>query len=214
MERQKEPTVKLQKIKITLRRGATNSVPVRLETDEWEYATITDIDQSAPVRITATGHGIPNGWRAAVMNAKGMTDLNAANNPPKDGDLRRITVIDPNTVEINDINAAGMRAYTSGGQLAFRKPLDLSAYVSARMDIKAKVGADPLLSLNSTDQTLRIDTSSNALWIEPTVAQSLTLAAKPYVFDIELVRADGHIDAACLADSEAAVLPEVTTTEP
>lgn len=45
------------------------------------------------------------------MNAKGLVDLNAENSPPKDAELRKITRIDANTVEINDINAAGFKAH-------------------------------------------------------------------------------------------------------
>src|SRR5574338_981608 len=101
----------LQKLNLTIRKGSTIRIPIRVESGEWDYAPITTIENTAPVRITAPSHGVPDGWRAAVMNAKGLADLNAENNPPKDAELRKITRTDGNTVEINDINAAGFKAH-------------------------------------------------------------------------------------------------------
>lgn len=202
-----------KRITITIRKGETVRLPIRIESDEWDYAPITTIENTAPVRITATSHSIPDGWRAAVMNAKVLTEMNAENNPPKDSELRKIARIDANTVEINDINAAGFKTHTaSTGQLAFYKPLDLSGFTSARMDVKDKIGGTVIASFNTTDGTLEIDLASDALWLNLTPTES-AIVAKEYVTDIEMVSATGEVTPICTADSAFVVEPETTTTE-
>lgn len=202
----------LQKLNLTIRRGATNVIPIRIESDTWRYANITAVAQSAPWRITALDHGIPDQWRAAVMNLSLAGDFAAQNNPPKDADLRKVAVVDTDTVEFNDINGAAFRAYTSGGQLAWREPLDLTPYNGARMDVRDKVGGTLLASF-VLGAGLSLDTATPAGWFEPTVEQSLLLPAKTYVFDIELLRTGGGVDPICSAESTLTVLPEITTTE-
>ena len=202
-----------KRITITIRKGETVRPPIRIESDEWDYAPITTIENTAPVRIAATSHGIPDGWRAAVMNAKVLTEMNAENNPPKDSELRKIARIDANTVEINDINAAGFKTHTaSTGQLAFYKPLDLSGFTAARMDVKDKIGGTVIASFNTTDGTLEIDLASDALWLNLTPTES-AIVAKEYVTDIEMVSATGEVTPICTADSAFVVEPETTTTE-
>jgi len=204
--------VALQKLTLTIRRGATNVIPIRVESSTWKYAQITNVAQSAPLRITAEGHGIPDGWRAAIMNVKGPTSLNAEDNPPKDAALRKVTAVDADNVEFNETNGAGLKPYVSGGQLAYREPLNLAPFNGVRMDVKDKVGGEALLSF-SEGNGLRLDSATNAVWFEPTIEQSLVLAAKTYVFDIELLRTGGGVEPICSAESQLTVLPEITTTE-
>lgn len=201
----------LTKLNLTIRRGATNVIPIRVESSVWTYASISAVEQSAPLRITADAVP-PDNWRAAIMNVRSVGDFAAANNPPKDNELRVVSVIDSETVEFNDINGAAFKPYTSGGQLAWKAPLDLNAFSGVRMDVKAKVGGAALLSL-SLDNGLTLDTATHAVWFQPTLEQSLQLAAKTYVFDIELLRTGGGVEPICSAESTLTVLPEITTTE-
>lgn len=202
----------LQKLNITIRRGATNVIPIRIESETWKYASITAVAQTAPLRITAPTHGIPDNWRAGIMNLSLAGDFAAQNNPPKDAELRPVTVIDADTVEFNAINGAAFRAYVSGGQLAYREPLDLTPYNGARMDVKDKVGGTTLVSFE-LGLGITLETLTPALLLEPTIEQSMLLAAKTYVFDIELLRTAGGVDPICSAESTLTVLPEITTTE-
>ena len=203
------------RLALTLTRGETVALPIRVESYTLTYKTITAMTQSGPARITATGHGIPDGWRACVMNAKGMTELNAANNPPKDSELRRVTVVDANTVEFNAVNAAGFRAYTSGGQLVYWAPRDLAGFVSARMDIKDRIGGTVLMSLTTAGltPTMELDAATQTLWLRLTDEATAAITFDSGVFDIELIDAGGEVTKGCSADSTITVLPEVTTTE-
>lgn len=200
----------MQKIALTLRRGATADIPIRVESDTLAYASITAIPQRSPLRITAQAHGVPDGWRAALQNVGGMTNLNV--DSVRDVDLLRVSKIDANTLEFTGINAAGWRAYTSGGQVVSYAPHDLSVYASARMDVKDSIDGTTLASYSTAGGTLQIDSAAGSVWIHLTAAQTLLLDAGTHLFDIEMVKASGVVVALCSADSTLTVLPEITTS--
>lgn len=127
-------------------RGKTfGPLVIRWETNAIIYKQISAISQTAPVRMTVTGHNIPNGWRAAVSGVKGMVEINVADpSRIRDDEYHQVTVIDANTVEMNEVNAAGFRTYASGGYLQYNTPADLTGQ-TARLAIKAKAGESNLL---------------------------------------------------------------------
>ena len=129
---------------LIITRGKTFTLVIRWGTEPIVYKAITAIQQSAPVRITAVGHGLVDGWPVAVTNAKGMTEINAEANNVRDSDFHPATVIDADTIEINDINASGFKPYASGGIIQFNTPVDLAGY-KARDTIKKKVGKNMLI---------------------------------------------------------------------
>ena len=201
----------MKTLTLSLRLGATADIPIRVESDELTFAPITAMTKSAPVHIASTGHGIPDGWRAAVLNAGGMTELNGTWNAIRDSDFRRLAVIDANTIAFPGVTSAGFRTYTSGGELAYYAPKDLSGYTAARMDIKRAVGGAVLASLSTTDGTIEIYAANSAVWLHVTPTTLVDLTASDYVFDIELI--DGtDVLALCSADSVLHLLPEVTTS--
>ena len=201
----------LKKLNLQMRKGQTESIPLRISESTLVYKPITGIEKSAPVSITATGHGAKDGWLGAVMNVVGMREINAENNPPAEGEFRPMTVVDANTVQFNSVNAAGFRAYTSGGQLVYRAPLDLSAYSTGRMTIKDQVGGTAIISLTTANGRIEIDPSTHTLWIKLSDEDSSAITAERGVFDIELETSSGEVKAICSADSEVQFLPEVTT---
>jgi hypothetical protein len=202
--------VALQKLTLTIRKGSAEDIPIRLESEAWSYASISAVAQSAPLRITASAVP-PDGWRAAIMNVKAVGDFAAQSNPPKDSDLRSVAVVDPTTVEFNAINGAAFRAHTSGGQLAWRTPVDLNLYVGARMNVREKVGG-PLVANWTTDTNeLEIDVANRVLWLRLDDSATELLTAKNKVFDIELIRTGGNADRVCAHDSTLIVLDETTT---
>jgi hypothetical protein len=205
----------LQKLDIEIRRGETINLPIRVESGTLVYKAVTAIPQTAPVRLTVTGHGCAEGWRGALTNIKGPVALNytslVSGAPPSDEQLRPMVVVDANTVEFNGINAAGLPTYVSGGQLVFYAPLDLSTFTIARLHVKNKVGGTLLTSFTTTDGTLEIDAATRSVWIRLTDEASAALSFSKGVFDLELETAAGVVKAVCLATSTLTILPEVTT---
>lgn len=197
---------------LTILQGKTFSRVVRWETLPLVYKTITAITKAGPVAITATGHGMPDGWRAAVQSAGGMRQINAKHTPLIDTDFHQATVPDANTLTFNDTNSGSYTAYTSGGSLVYYSPVDLSGF-TARMMIRATVDATAtLVSLVSgvaaplsgitLDNTLKTIT----LLISATDTAALTFSTG--VYDLELVSSSGVVTQ--LLSGSVTVTDEVT----
>lgn len=193
---------------IAIRQGATFSMVLRWEAPPIVYKPITAITQSAPVRLTVPSHGVPTGWRVAVTNVKGMTEINASANSVKDADYHPATVVDSNTVEINEINAAGYKAYISGGQLQYNTPVDLSGY-SARMSIKDKIGGTELFSLTVLNGRITLDTTLKTISLTISATDTQAVTWKKGVYDLEMVSGTGVVTP--ILTGKVVVTQEVTT---
>ncbi|WP_440111806.1 hypothetical protein [Acidovorax sp. BL-A-41-H1] len=195
---------------IDIRRGATFVLPIRWETEPWLYAAISAIALTAPVAITTAAHTIPDGWNVAVVDAKGLTQLNAKNNPPKASDMRRATVVSSTRIEFNDISAAGFGRHTANtGYLAWLTPKAMAGY-TARMQIKDRVGGTVLLALTSDlGGGILLDDAGKVIEITITAAQAEALGKSSGVYDLELVSPGGVVTA--LLEGAVTVGTEVTT---
>lgn len=176
---------------LVIKKGKTLAKVYRWETGPIVYKPISAITKAAPCRVTAATHGIPSGWRVAIVSVKGMSEINAGNAPPKARDYHQATVVDANTVEFNDINSADYKAYTSGGYLQYNTPVDLSGYVG-RCVIKDKVGGTVLASTEAAHAplnilTLGIDNAAKTITLGMTAATAAALTWKKGVFEIEMV---------------------------
>ena len=192
----------------SIRLGASTDIQIRVETDEVRFAPISSISRSAPARVvTQAAHGLLDGWRVSVIDAKGMVAIN---------DVRptSVSVVDTTTIDLDGVSTLGMSAHTAdSGALKWYAPKDLSGYTGARMDLKRAVGDTAVLSLHTDDGTLEIDAASSSVWVRlpETALSDAGVSARDYYFDIELIRADG-VDAICAATSTVTVLPEITTS--
>ncbi|MBK8773002.1 MAG: hypothetical protein IPM06_21575 [Rhizobiales bacterium] len=54
---------------LKMRQGKTFSLIVRWATLPFVHAAITAITKAAPAVITSSAHGVPDGWRVAVVSA-------------------------------------------------------------------------------------------------------------------------------------------------
>lgn len=192
----------------TVEQGKTFQQVIRWEAPPIIYKEITGITQAAPARITVVGHGIPEGWRVTVVSVKGMTAINAESTPPRDSDYHAATVIDADTIELNAVNSADMKAYVSGGYVQFNTPVPLAGY-TARMSIRDKVGGTELLSLTTENLRIVINNTDKSIRLSITAADTAALAWKKGVYDLELVSPDGVVTA--LLTGKVVVSAEVTT---
>lgn len=199
---------------LLIQQGKTFTLVLRWETEPVVYKAITAIQQTAPVRMTVPGQGAPDGWRAAITSVKGMVEINAAD-PAKlrDSDFHTVTVIDANTIEFNDINAASFKGYISGGYLQYNTPVDLTGFV-ARMEIKDKVGGTLLASADVADAPLNIldiaiDNAKKTITLTISATDTAALTWKKGVYDLEMQSATGVVTA--LITGTVSVTKEVTT---
>jgi hypothetical protein len=193
---------------ICLIQGKTFRRVTRWETRPIVYKAITAITETAPIRITATGHGLPEGWRAAVESVQGMTEINAANTPPLAPDYHEITVVDANTVEFNDTNALEYSTYLSGGTLRYNTPHTLTDY-TARMTIKDMVGGTVLKALTTENGGIAIDEDEYTISLYISAADTAAFSWTEGVYDLEMVSSEG--DVTQLLAGFVYVKPEVTT---
>lgn len=204
-------TCALPRLDICITRGATVDIPIRFESGEWRYVPITGIAQTAPLRITAPAHSVPHGWRGVLVNIVGPDELNSARALGKlrDADYRSFSVIDANTLEINDINGFGLPAYASGGQIVIQAPLDMSDIVDARLQINDASGAtlDYLTVANG-----RLIIGADDLRISMTATESSALGYASGLYDIELVTTTGRVIKPVSPESIITVSAEQTTT--
>ena len=200
---------------LQIKQGKTFALVLRWENETVLYKPITAIQQSAPVRITSTAHAIPDGWRGAVTNVKGMTEINAEANNIRDRDYHPITVIDVNTVELNDVNAAGFKPYLSGGYLQINSPVDLTGY-TARMTIKDKVGGS-ILAADTTNVgvaplnivALTVNVSAGKITMTISAAATAAIDWTSGVYELEMVGPTGIVDS--VMAGSVSVTKEVTT---
>ena len=196
---------------ITIVRGDTFLMAARWEQPKFVYATITGITQTAPVSITATAHGVPNGWRVAIQSVKGMTDINASD--LKDKSFLQATVVDANTIELNTVNAIDFKPYTSGGVVVYRTPVDLAGY-TARMQVRDKVGGTLMASSEAGDSPLNIisltvDATAKTVGNAVAATDTAALTWKKGYYDLEMVSAGGKVTK--LLSGTITVSDEVTT---
>lgn len=194
---------------LTIEQGRTFTQFVRWESEPFLFATIAGMSNSAPVVIdTAAAHGLPDGWRAAVVGVKGLTAFNALGNPPKPSDFRRVTVRSATQIELNPLSSADYRPYLSGGYLQFYSPVDLEDY-TARMSIKDAHGGSVLLSLTTENGRIGIDNTNKSILL--TLAADLTedITWTKGVYDLEMVSASGVVT--CILTGTVTVALEITT---
>lgn len=203
-------TIPLRK-SLAIIRGSTFALVTRWETLPVVYKAITAITNTAPVRITSASHGLVGGWRAWILSAGGITEINAVKNPPvKEAQSHKVTVVDPNTVDFNDLDSSAYAAYISGGYLAYNTPADLASHTS-RMQIKDKVGGAVLISL-TTDVAggIVLDNATKTITITISAAVTAAITAKKGVYDLELVNTvTGTVSK--LLTGTVAFVDEVTT---
>lgn len=207
---------------LTIKQGKTFTLVIRAENKDVivrKAITAISLASGAP-RLIATGHGLTNGWRAAVTRAGGMRQINAENYPWKDADMQPATVIDGDTIELNGVTPCDEQGnewpdYTSGGFVEFYQPLDLASK-TARMKIRAKQDKTSTLQASSdvADAPLNVlalvtDNIAKAITLTIKATDSDDFAWKTGYYDIELVgpTADDVLE---LASGKITVTKEVT----
>lgn len=151
-----------------------------------------------------------DGWNVAITNVKGMTEINAEANKVKAKDYTQATVIDSNTIELNEINASGFKPYVSGGTVQFNTPAVLTGF-KARMAIKDKVGGTVLLRLTTENAGIAIDEVRRVITLNITAADTALFTWKSGVYDLEMVSPDAIPVVTALLSGKVSVTKEVTT---
>lgn len=197
---------------ISIRRGSSERLVTRWEAEPYQFAAISSITRAAPAVVTTQQpHGLPDGWRVAVVDALGMTQLNARNNPPKQGDFRRARVRSTTQIEFNDTSSALFGAHKANtGFLQWLTPHDLLDY-EARMDIKDRVGGTILMSLTSANGRILISNAEKTITLVFQPEDTNTVPWSTGVYDLEMVAPGGYVTP--ILFGSFGLIDQVTTTD-
>jgi hypothetical protein len=179
---------------ITIQQGSNFDMLVRWESPNVVFKPITAVTKAAPPVVTATGHGMPDGWRCAFTNIVGMTQLNAVNSPPDSTtDFSQITLLSADTFSVVGVDATGFTAYKSGGIVRYYAPVDLTGY-TARMQIRPTVASATILQLMlSSDGHINIDTTKHTIDCVLTAAETAAFTFSSAVYSLEMVSVAGAV---------------------
>jgi len=199
----------------TIYKGKTFSKLLRWETAPLVYKAIVGITQAAPVAIEATGHGLPDGWRVAVVSAQGMREINAKTpgkgEPPFSSEFHKATVVGDDDITINDINSLDFTAHVANtGVLVYYTPESLSGF-TARMQIRAtKESTTVLLELTTENDRITIDNTAKTIALLIDAVDTAALDFTEGVYDLELVSGATPAVVTKLLEGSIAVEEEVT----
>lgn len=142
----------MQPARLPLRviRGVTLNETLRLMQPSRVYKPIESIEPSAPVRIKVPGHGLVGTWPVWFSGVDGLPDLNRE---VRSGRPHSARVVDVDTLEINAIDATGMRP--RGGRLVYLPPVDLAGVTGVLRVFDARTGKT-LLQLDADNQGLQV----------------------------------------------------------
>ena len=192
---------------IVIGQAETFRMVVRWGTEPYIFAAITGITNTAPARVTVPAHGLVTGWPVAISSVQGMVEINADTSPPKAKDYQAVTVVDSNTITMDDLSANGFGTYTVGGVLQYPTPHDLAGY-SARMAINDKAGGSELYLLNSTSGKIVIDTTALTITLNIPASDSTAFTWIKGVYDLKMVSPLGVVTT--LLSGKVSVVPAVT----
>ena len=169
------------KLNLKIYQGSTFKQVLRWEASTKVYVPITSISKSAPVVITAAGHGAPLGWRAKVTNVSGMKEINNI-------DYQIVTSKTVDTVTFNQINSLAYTTYTSGGILEYNAPVSLVNF-TARMQIREKLTSNQVLYEATTQNGgIVLDTVNSTISLYISDEDTALLNFTQAVYSLELTK--------------------------
>lgn len=164
--------------------GATLQQPLLLMQPTYTYKPITEIQQTAPLRMTVPAHALPGNWMTWAEGIQQGASLNL----DKGTTVGRMTrVIDADTVEFNDINGLALRA--SGGVLVYQLPVDLTG-MGIRVEIRGE-GAEPIVLTLGAGITV---TGLGQLLMVLTAEQTAAITWTRGEWDLDLTYTDGRVE--------------------
>jgi hypothetical protein len=175
------------KINFKVYQGNTFREVFRWESTKKIYRDIIGITQAAPCVVTATGHGVPNGWQTKITNVGGMVEINSTEN------YLVATKIDANNLEYNEINSVGFKEYTSGGILEYNEPISLVGY-TARMQIRETIDSETIIKeLTTENGGIVLDTVDYGIVVTMDALSTANFNFSTAVYSLEMVSSTGVV---------------------
>lgn len=168
------------KVNFKIYQGSTFLEVLRYESATKVYVDISAAFNDAPFVVTANNHGMVAGWRCKLSNLGGMTEANNL-------DYIVASSVTNNDVTFNSVNAAGFKAYTSGGILEYNAPVNLAG-MTARMQIREKLTSTTVIQeLTTENGMIAIDNTAKTIVIQLSATLTAGYTFKSAVYSLELI---------------------------
>jgi hypothetical protein len=179
----------------TMLQGATFNPVLLYSAPNFTVVPITGITKSGRAAVTAPAHGLVRDWMVFVVGVSGMTQINHTSAEllcPADAYYARY--VNGNALAL-DLDSSGFDAYTSGGELMYHPPMDLTGY-SAVMQIRATQPSTTIIhTLSSLDSPAGIVLGDALGTVELLIAAADTAEFNfvRAVYDLELTSPAGVV---------------------
>ncbi len=185
-----------------IRKGEAFELVIRWEMEPILYKAISGISLAGAPVLTVSSHGMPNGWTVRrIVGVNGTKQINTHRlindvwEPTALGERFpngfKGTAVDANSIRLNELNAAGFTAYTSGGYIEYMTPVDLSGY-TAEMDIRNPDDlTTTLLTLTTANGRITLDNTAKTITLYIAVADVNSITWTEGVTTLEMTPADG-----------------------
>ena len=178
---------------LTIRQGSTFALTVKYGQPHLAVKAITDITKSGQAVVTAISHGIPLNWPVWVVGVGGMSKINhRADELHVQSAAYYAYYVSTDVVRL-DLDTTRYGSYTSGGELLYNPPVDLTSY-TARMHIRESITDTTVLSSLTTENggiTLGGVSGSIALSIPAVDTAAFTFDCA--VYDLEVIDPAGIV---------------------
>lgn len=193
---------------LTITKGKTLAQSFGYHDEQLVYRNITAMPSKAPVRLTVTGHGVPDNWAVRIERTRAPAELNTP-----EGEYWTPLVVDADTLEFDQLDMVGAKAFAAPSVLVYPRPADLEGW-KARMQIRDRIGGAVLLSFSSdpadqADGTIEVDVANSAFVIGLDAGQTAAISWSSGTYDLEVIRPDGAV-VAVIGPSRVVIAPEVT----
>lgn len=170
-----------------IEQGATFSPVLRYQQPQFTVKTITGITKSGQGVVSAASHGITADGPVWIVGVLGMDQINhRADKLKNPASGYYAYYVDGNSLRLN-VDTSRFQAYTSGGELLYHPPYDLTGY-TARMYIREDIeSADIILSLTTENGGITLGGTAGSITLLATATQTAALEILTGVYDLELV---------------------------
>lgn len=175
------------KYNFTVNKGATFNPVLLYSQSTFTVKAITGITKSGRAVVSAPSHGLTRDWSVYVVGVVGMDRLNHRSedlNIPSKAYIARY--VDANSLRL-DVDTTRMEAYSSGGELLYRPPVNLTGY-TARMHIRDSVDASTTIATLTTENGgITLGGAAGTVELLMAAAATSAIAVSQAVYDLEIV---------------------------
>lgn len=199
------------RVNLKIYQGSTFNQMFRWESKSITYATIQDINKSAPcvIRLNPGQMPPPPSWRVRVTGANGMKDINLDTLPDAYYIVTNVYWAGSTwEVTIAEINSLNYGVYTGNGALSWYEPVPLAGY-TATMQIRKSI-SDTAYEVELTSGNNEIILNDTDKYIEINIPKAITtgLTFNSGVYSLELT--DGTGKTITFIQGNVTLIKEVT----